>query len=178
MLGRTPSTATRHRGRDHRWSEPDHSDTRRRRDRGREKGLCRTPDRRRARSPTPDQPLPGATGGARHEGAAQRWRRGAARCRALPTPGPTARDRGRDSSARSRCDRTRGGDVRRIPALDWEKIHRTMRRHARGWWPDLPEPRNPRNLLLVRPTGKRRGRKALPPSSGEPPPDPLTCETH
>jgi hypothetical protein len=109
--------------------------------------------------------LPGATGGARHEGAAQRWRRGAARCRALPTPGPTARKRGRDSSARSRCDRTRGGDVRRIPALDWEKIHRTMRRHARGWWSDLPEPRNPRNLLLVRPTGKRRGREPHPPQA-------------
>ena len=35
---------------------------------------------------------------------------------------------------------------------------------------DLPRFPKPRNLLLVRPTGKRRGRKALPPSSGEPPP--------
>ena len=34
-----------------------------------------------------------------------------------------------------------------------------------GCGQDLPHPRNPRNLLLVRPTGKRRGREPHPPQA-------------
>jgi len=41
---------------------------------------------------------------------------------------------------------------------------------------DLPEPRIPRNLLLVRPTGKRRGRELHPPQAENHLPHPLTCE--
>ena len=46
-----------------------------------------------------------------------------------------------------------------------------------GCEPDLPDAPGPRNLLLVRPTGKSEGPEGLAPSSGEPPqPKPLSRE--
>src|SRR6478752_4197680 len=60
--------------------------------------------------------------------------------------------------------------LRRHASAESAEFRGRSRATRPGSGPDLPNLQIPRNLLLVRPTGKRKGLRASPPSSGEPPP--------
>ena len=130
--------------------------------------------------------LGGGEGSRRYTGPRQRGTRADGACGRVLTAW-TGSDRRRGSSPPAARVPPGAAGPRQPDVAPARRLRRTSLTQRRGYPPNRVFPRNPattrpgyerichtrrnpRNLLLVRPTGKRRGRKALPPSSGEPPP--------